>query len=259
MSLIAEAKSRRALADVAARTGIAVPPGESRSVTVHCPFPAHGHPDHSPSLRLYLADDYYCCLGCGSKGDVVQWVRDTEHVSVAGAIATLDAGGSLTNAWAGQAHATSPSHHPPASAFEPPQLDRTTREAVLAALDAAWTIYSSPSLHHRGSAYLATRGIEVPVLETYNLRAEVGHTPDSGDGLVTALRAQGFDDDELVDAGLARADPVPGACSTSTASGCSFPFATSRAPSAASSGATSVTPASPSTPIRPAPSPTTSR
>jgi len=108
VSLIADAKARHTLAGVAARTGIAVPPGGSRSVTAHCPFPAHGHPDRSPSLRLYLDDDYYCCLGCGSKGDVVQWVRDTEQVSVAGAIAALDAGGSLTNAWAGQTHATSP-------------------------------------------------------------------------------------------------------------------------------------------------------
>jgi len=210
VSLIAEAKVRHTLAGVAARTGIAVPPGGSRSVTVHCPFPAHGHPDRSPSLRLYLADGYYCCLGCGSKGDVVQWVRDTEQVSVAGAIATLDAGGSLTNAWAGQTHATLSSRRHAASAFEPPRLDRSTREAVFATLDAAWTIYSSPPLHHRGSAYLATRGIEVPVLEARNLRAEVGHTPDLGDGLVMALRAQGFGDDELVDAGLARRRPGAG-------------------------------------------------
>ena len=98
MSLIAAAKARHPLAGVAARTGIAVPPGGSRSVSVHCSFLAHGHLDRSPSLHLYLADDYYCCLGCGSKGDVVQWVRDTEQVSVAGAIATLDAGCSLTNA-----------------------------------------------------------------------------------------------------------------------------------------------------------------
>jgi len=210
VSLIAAAKARHTLAGVAARTGIAVPPGGSRSVTVHCPFPAHGHPDRSPSLRLYLADDYYCCLGCGSKGDVVQWARDTEQVSVAGAIATLDADGSLTNAWAGQTHATSPSRRHAASALEPPRLDRTTKEAVFAALDAAWTIYSSPPLHHRGSTYLAARGIEVPVLEAHNRRAEVGHTPDSGDGLVTALRAQGFGDDELVDAGLARRRPGTG-------------------------------------------------
>ena len=210
MSHIAEARERHTLTEVAARTGVAMPPGERRSVTVRCPFPAHGHPDRSPSLRLYLADDYYCCLGCGSKGDVVQWVRDTAQVSVAAAIAMLDAGGSLTNAWAGQIHVTSPGHRPAASAFESPRLDRTAKEAVFAALDAAWGIYASPQLHFRGAAYLATRGIDVAVLEAHNLRAEVGHTPDVGDGLVTALRGQGFDDDGLVDAGLARRRPGTG-------------------------------------------------
>ncbi len=210
MSLIAEAKSRHTLAEVAARTGVAVPPGDQRSLTAHCPFPAHGHADRSPSLRLYLADDFYCCLGCGSKGDVVQWVRDTEQVSVAAAIAMLDAGGSLTNAWAGKIHVTSPGPRPAASAFEPPGLDRTTRGAVFAALDAAWSIYASPPLHHRGAAYLAARGIDVAVLEAHNRRPEVGHSPDLGDGLVTALRSQGFDDDELVDAGLARRRPGTG-------------------------------------------------
>lgn len=81
---------------------------------------------------------------------------------------------------------------------------------MFAALDAAWAIYSSPPRHHRGSAYLAARGFEVPVLEAHNRRFEVGHTPDSGDGLVTALRAQRFDDDGLVDAGLARRRPGTG-------------------------------------------------
>lgn len=42
------------------------------------------------------------------------------------------------------------------------------------------------------------------VIEGHDRRAEVGHTPSSPDGLVIALLTQGFADDELVDAGLAR-------------------------------------------------------
>lgn len=210
MSRIAEAKARHTLAEVAARTGIAVPPDGQRSVTVHCPFPAHGHPDRSPSLRLYLADDFYCCLGCGSRGDVVQWVCDTEQVSVAAAIASLDAGGSLTNAWAGLTPVASAGLRPTPSAFEAPRLDRTANAVVFAALDAAWGFYTSPPLHQRGASYLAARGIDVSVLEAHNRRAEVGHTPETGDGLVTALQTRGFGDDELVDAGLARRRPGSG-------------------------------------------------
>lgn len=136
MTTIAEVKSRHALADVASRTGIPLPPGVTRSISVPCPVPAHGHPDHSPSLRLYLADDYYCCLGCGSKGDVVQWVRDTEQVSVTVAIAKLDAGGALANAWAGQTPVQPVPRHSGAVG-EAPRLERTATGVVHSALEAA--------------------------------------------------------------------------------------------------------------------------
>jgi DNA primase len=208
VSFIAEAKSRHSLAEVALRTGIPVPQGATHSITVRCPFPAHGHPDHSPSLRLYLADNYYCCLGCGSKGDVIQWTREAEQMTVTAAIQKLDAGGPLTNAWAGQTPAQL-IHHRVGAAGEVPRLDRTEREVVLAALDAAWDFYSSPSLHRRGVAYLASRGIDVSVVEAHNGQSEVGHT-SSSDGLVSALLAKGFNDDELVDAALATRRSEPG-------------------------------------------------
>ena len=38
------------------------------------PVPVHGHFDSSPSLRLYLDDGIWHCFGCGSRGDVVEWV-----------------------------------------------------------------------------------------------------------------------------------------------------------------------------------------
>ena len=41
------------------------------------------------------------------------------------------------------------------------------------------------------------------VLEAHTGRDEVGHSPSNPAGLVTALRTDGFTDDELVDAGLA--------------------------------------------------------
>jgi DNA primase len=43
----------------------------------------------------------------------------------------------------------------------------------------------------------------VGVLEAHAGGDEVGHTPASADGLVTAMRIKGFAVDELVDAGLA--------------------------------------------------------
>lgn len=209
---IGAAKARHPLAEVAARTGLHPPTGAG-SVTVRCPMPAHGHPDRTPSMRLYLDDDYFYCFGCGARGDVIQWTRETEGTGVLDAIRILDSGRPLTNAWA---------HLPPASGHlsryrasalgEPGQLghetelpnrDRTSPERVHAALDAAWDYYTYQPLHTRAVTYLTSRGIDVEILEAHTSRPETGHTPAKADGVVQVLRARGFNNDELVDAGLA--------------------------------------------------------
>jgi len=214
-SPITAARARHPLAEVAARTGID-PYRTGGSVSVRCPLPSHGHPDRTPSLRLHLDDGIFFCFGCGAKGDVVEWVRRTEGVDWRQAIAILDSGRSLTNAWAGKASAAEgrwrlnpkfPVGGNSAGRPEAPDLDRTPPERVYAALEAAWGHYTHPPLHDRGADYLQGRGIDVTVLEDHTGRAEVGHTPAKADGLVTALRAEEFSDDELVDAGLAHRRP----------------------------------------------------
>jgi DNA primase len=212
-SLIEAALRRHRLAGVARRTGIALPT-DTGSVTVRCPLPSHGHPDRTPSLRLYLDDDRYYCFGCAAKGDVIQWARDTQGVGVHDAIQALDSGRSLTNAWAAMTSTAVNISRPRPSvggAFrslkpgqtEIPDLGRTPPGRVLAALDAAWAYYTCPSLHARASAYLSDRSIDVAVLEGHTGRPDTGHTPARADGLVTALQARGFNHHELVDAGLA--------------------------------------------------------
>jgi DNA primase len=192
---------------------------QSGTVTVNCPMISHGHPDRTPSMRLFLDDDHYYCFGCGAKGDVVQWVQDTEGLNVLAAVKTLDAGGTLHNAWAGRAAVPQAARlHPPAGAAGPahlehPNPDRTSVPGVLAALQAAWAYYTAGSLHVRGADYLAKRGIDVRVLEAFSGRAEVGHTPGNPLGVVAALRARGFTPDELVDAGLAHRNASTGALS----------------------------------------------
>ena len=74
---------------------------------------------------------------------------------------------------------------------------------VPAVIDAAWDHCTTEPLHARGVAYLASRCINVVTLEGYTGRPEVGHTPGSGHSLARRLLGDGFDVDELVDAGLA--------------------------------------------------------
>ena len=194
-SPIQNARARHRLADVAQRTGIHLAT-LSGSLTVRCPLPAHGHPDRSPSMRLYLDDDRFYCFGCSAKGDVIDWVTQTERVSIPAALAILDSARPLANAWAGQA----PQTHQPGR----PEVDRTPPGRVLAALQAAWAHYAGPAGRAQAGAYLQRRGIRIDILEARTGRAEAGHTPQGATRLTHTLRAQGFSDDELVDAGLAQ-------------------------------------------------------
>jgi len=231
-SPITAARQRHGLAEVARRSGIEVT-RDSGSVTVRCLFPRHGHYDLSPSLRLHLETGLYTCFGCGAHGDVVEWVQTSEGVTWREAIALLDAGGPLHNAWSGPERAmdlagsrTRSFAHGQTDALvgevsaatrgelehlgtrqpvlERPDVERTAPARVHGVLALAWRYDSCRALHDRGVAYLQRRAIDVRVLEAVTRRCEVGHSPARADGLVNALRGAGVTDDELVDAGLAR-------------------------------------------------------
>ena len=202
LSPLEAALERHRLADVAERTGIFVARSKG-TLSVRCPMVSHAHPDRTPSMRLFLDDDRYYCFGCGARGDVVQWARDAEGLSVAGAIAALDSLRPLRNAWEGQMPEP-PTRREPAGGNETPDPDRSEVGRLLEALAAAWGFYSSDSQHNLGRRYLVGRGVDIDVLEAVTGRAEVGHTAEGPDVLARVLRAQGFSPDELIDAGLAR-------------------------------------------------------
>ena len=206
-SPIEAARRRHNLAQVAARTGIWLP-SSAGAVTVRCPMPSHGHPDRTPSLRLYLGDGTWYCFGCSDRaGDVVQWVEQTEGVAWRHAIEILDSGRRLTNAWAGVASHDHQWSRSAPTLSEQPELDRTRPSRVEEALDAAWAYCTTGPLHARAVGYLAGRHIDVTVLEGFSRRPEAGHTPSHGPTLGQRLVADGFSGDELVDAGLVHRYP----------------------------------------------------
>ena len=202
MTPVAAVKARHRLAEIATRTAIPLP-ASTGTVTVRCPFPRHGHPDRTPSLRLYLDDDRYYCFGCNARGDIIQWARDAADLSVADALRLLDSHQPIPNAWAGAALQSPPTRMQISPAAQGPDPTRTPPERVHAALDAAWTHYTTGEHHVFAVGYLARRGIDITVLERLTGRAEAGAT-GGRHSLVETLTAEGFAADELVDAGLAR-------------------------------------------------------
>ena len=50
-----------------------------------CPF----HEERSPSFSVNAGKKLYYCFGCGAKGDIIEFVRQTEAVDYVGAIEWL--------------------------------------------------------------------------------------------------------------------------------------------------------------------------
>src|SRR3954465_10843415 len=55
--------------------------------TGRCPF----HDERTPSFSVNAVDKLYYCFGCGAKGDLITFVRETEGLDFAGAIEWLGA------------------------------------------------------------------------------------------------------------------------------------------------------------------------
>lgn len=205
---VQEIRAKYPLAEVAARlTGQEVKVGSGGKADICCPLPSHPGEDKNPSMTLYPAPGGYACGGCGAHGDVIQFVKDLQGCDFPSAVAWLE-GKPVDKS----------RFHPPTrqegvvrrAARGGVEMDRTPRDRVLAALDAAWGYYSFGMLHDRAVEWLrAERGIDVDALEKLTGKAVVGRTPfnqydtDRRDKFLARMRAKGFTDEELIDAGLA--------------------------------------------------------
>lgn len=213
------------LRELLARCGVPVaddvptPPSGPR---LHCPLPTHPAPSGpgrgSASFLAHLeapGGGRWHCFACDTGGDGVDLVRAFSQVGFADATRLIGAGGAFPRAHDPH-EALRPSSHlvgapagrgTPASGREQPDPARTPPERLLAALRAAWAYYRFEPLAARARHYLATRGIDPCALEARIGGPVAGHTPRRPTGLVDHLRSQGFELEELVDAGLASRYP----------------------------------------------------
>jgi DNA primase len=149
-----------------------------------CPF----HDEKTPSFNVNPALGYYMCFGCGESGDVISFVRNTEHLSFVEAVERLagrygvqlryEQGGSAAGRQTGQRTRLVEAHREAADYFAE-QLG--SAEAVI------------------GRTFLAERGFDQSAATTYG----VGYAPNGWDHLVKHLRGKGFSQEELLTAGLA--------------------------------------------------------
>ena len=173
-------KDRHPLGDMVEASGVRLR-GRGRVRQGVCPF----HEEQEGSFTVYEDSQRFWCFGCGSGGDVLDFIQRVEGLSLPEAIARLDGGH-----WpvSGAANRPAPTRRP-ASAAPPP------RDPTL--LTAAARFYAG-MLRRSSEAreYLASRGVG-PVAAA---RLGLGYAP--GGGLRQALESLGFSEKRIGDSGL---------------------------------------------------------
>jgi DNA primase len=148
-----------------------------------CPF----HEERTPSFSVNPLEKFYYCFGCGAKGDVITFVRETEQLDFAGAVEWL---ADRFNVQIEYEETT-------------PQQDahRRRRERLFELLDAAATFYQRYLWDSQAGSlardYLAGRGLNDEVCREYRLGLAL-----SGNRLTRKALERGFTRDELTAAGL---------------------------------------------------------
>ena len=145
-----------------------------------CPF----HAEKTPSFSINAELKLYRCFGCQASGDVITFVRETEHLDFADAVEKLAAKVGIQLRYdTGSGDGES----------------RKKRDALFAAMEKAVAYYHDQLLHspeaRKARDYLKERGYNSKIAAEFN----IGWAPDAWDKLARHLK---LDDKQLADTGL---------------------------------------------------------
>lgn len=150
-----------------------------------CPF----HEDRSPSFSVNAVDKLYYCFGCGAKGDLITFVRETEGLDFAGAIE-----------WLAERFRVPLEYEERSPAQD---AARQRRLRLFALVDQAATYYERTLWDSQAGGmardYLEGRGLSEEICREFRLGLALG-----GDRLARGALEKGFTREELRAAGLTR-------------------------------------------------------
>ena len=176
--IVAEIKAKLPVAEIVGET-VAL----KRAGTIQkglCPF----HAEKTPSFIVTPERETWHCFGCGEHGDIFTFVMRRDGLDFREALSRLAerAGVELSARSAGE-----------------DRRRRRLREALEAAI--AWyrEVLLQARQAERARTYLGERGLSAETQERFG----IGYAPNTWEALSTRLRAKGFTDAELSDAGLA--------------------------------------------------------
>jgi DNA primase len=146
-----------------------------------CPF----HSEKTPSFTVSEDKGFYHCFGCQAHGDAIEFVKLMDNLSFPEAVERL----------AAEAGIDVPQDTPQERAREEKrQTLGTAMEAAAAWFEAQLTAADGKAAR----AYLESRALSAATIRRFRL----GFAPDGRAGLKGALMGQGFDEAQLVEAGL---------------------------------------------------------
>lgn len=174
-----EIRARVPLSDVIGRRVRLVRKG--REFSGLCPF----HNEKTPSFTVNEDKGFFHCFGCGAHGDVIGFVMRTDALAFPEAVERL----------AGMA------------GLEMPARDSQAREraeenkSLHSLLEAATVHFEKQLRMPAGKAafdYVRRRGLDEATIAQFRL----GYAPDADGGLRAAMKRAGFDDEQMIAAGL---------------------------------------------------------
>ena len=171
-------KARHPLGSVVEASGLKLR-GRGRVRQGVCPF----HEETEGSFTVYADSNRFYCFGCGSGGDVLDFIQRSEDLSLPEAIRRLQGG-----SW------SFPTPVPPVAERQASST-RVARDPAL--LTAAARFYAAQLQRSpKARRYLASRGISLAAAQRLGLGYSSGH------GLRERLQAQRFGDERLEVSGL---------------------------------------------------------
>ncbi|WP_404433015.1 DNA primase [Microbacterium lacus] len=175
-----EVKARTNIADIIGER-VALKTAGVGAMKGLCPF----HDERSPSFNVRPQAGFYHCFGCGESGDVYSFLRNMDHVSFTEAVERL--AGRIGYAL----------HYEDGGAA-PENTGRTRLYAANAAAAEFFRTQLATPDADIGRRFLGERGFDAGAAAHFG----VGFAPKGWSGMHSALRGQGFTDEELTAAGL---------------------------------------------------------
>ena len=149
-----------------------------------CPF----HREKTPSFRISADKQLFYCFGCGTGGNIIDFVRKIENLDFVDAIKLLADRAGITMEEEVYSPAIRKQHEERERILKMNKLAAKRYVANLAAEDAA-----------AAQDYAKKRGLSREVITTYG----IGFARDSWSDLTDCLKENGFSNEEIVSAGLA--------------------------------------------------------